>query len=315
MLPVTLRHVQGDLRPAAASGQVRVQARARRCRHPRLVRPVAPLPRDRADGARAGPAASADWFTRAETRRAGPRRQAPHRALGGHARGVAARTADAPARKRIDLPQLQGGDPRPFEVVGIPLAEPGYHVVEIESRRLGASLLDKKAPMFVRTGVLVTNLGVHFKHGRENSLVWVTTLDRGKPVEGAEWSVNDCHGKPLWRGRTDAQGLARVAQALDASAARRLPGRRRPVRHAHARPTPRASSTPPSCSALEQGHRALALQPAHRAAAPSPSCACPHGVRPHAAARRRDGVDEALRARRDHRRPRCAEGRRPARRA
>ena len=39
--------------------------------------------------------------------------------------------------------------------------------------------------MYVRTGVLVTNLGVHFKQGRENSLVWVTTLDRGKPVEAA----------------------------------------------------------------------------------------------------------------------------------
>ena len=71
-------------------------------------------------------------------------------------------------------------------MVGIPLPEPGYHVVEIESLRLGQSLLDKRAPMFVRTGVLVTNLGVHFKLGRENSVVWVTTLDRGKPVEGAD---------------------------------------------------------------------------------------------------------------------------------
>ena len=71
--------------------------------------------------------------------------------------------------------------------------------------------------MFVRTGVLVTNLGVHFKLGRENSVVWVTTLDRGKPVEGAEVVVNDCNGKPLWNGRTDAKGLAVVARALDAS--------------------------------------------------------------------------------------------------
>ena len=67
-----------------------------------------------------------------------------------------------PAARRLDLPALQGGDPRPFEVVGIPLAEPGYHVVEIESRRLSQSLLDKPQPMYVRTGVLVTNLGLHF---------------------------------------------------------------------------------------------------------------------------------------------------------
>jgi len=97
--------------------------------------------------------------------------------------------------KRLDLPQLNGGDPRPFEVVGIPINEPGYHVVEAESLRLGQSLLDQRAPMFVRTGVLVTNLGVHFKFGRENSVVWVTKLDRGKPVEGAEVAVNDCTDK------------------------------------------------------------------------------------------------------------------------
>ncbi|MEO8312149.1 MAG: MG2 domain-containing protein [Caldimonas sp.] len=116
---------------------------------------------------------------------------------------------------RLELPQLAGGDPRPFEVVGIPLAEPGYHVVEIESLRLGQSLLDKRAPMFVRTGVLVTNLGVHFKLGRENSVVWVTTLDRGQPVEGADVAVNDCIGKVLWSGRSDAKGLAVVARALE----------------------------------------------------------------------------------------------------
>ena len=77
-------------------------------------------------------------------------------------------------------------------MVGIPLGEPGYHVVEIESARLGQALLDKRAPLFVRSGVLVTNLGVHFKLGRENSLVWVTSLDRGQVVAGAEVSVHDC---------------------------------------------------------------------------------------------------------------------------
>ena len=156
--------------------------------------------------------------------------------------------AKEPGAARLDLPQLAGGDPRPFEVVGIPLAEPGYHVVEIESLRLGQSLLDKRAPMFVRTGVLVTNLGVHFKHGRENSVVWVTTLDRGKPVAGADVVVNDCNGKPLWNGKTDAKGLAVVARALEPHATSRAPptaatssARAAPPRKA-ARPTSRSSS-------------------------------------------------------------------------
>ena len=40
-----------------------------------------------------------------------------------------------------------------------------------------------------RITALVTNLGVHFKLGRENGLLWVTTLDRGRPVADAEVAV------------------------------------------------------------------------------------------------------------------------------
>ncbi len=111
-------------------------------------------------------------------------------------------------------PSATQAQARPFEVIGLPLTEPGYHVVEIRSAKLGRSLLDKDAPMFVRTGVLVTNLGVHFKWGRENSVVWVTTLDRGLPVAQADVAVNDCAGQRLWTGRTDPQGLAKIPLAL-----------------------------------------------------------------------------------------------------
>ncbi len=181
MLPVTLRHVQGDLRPGANTGSVRVL---------RLL--------NDADIIR--------WLARV-------------RQLDGDfaARGVSLLRDQKDAR-RLDLPQLragpQGDERRPFEVVGLPLPEPGYHVVEIESRRLGESLLDPKAAMFVRTGALVTNLGVHFKRGRDGALVWVTTLDRARPVNGADVAVSDCKGQRLWAGRTDAQGLARIPQAF-----------------------------------------------------------------------------------------------------
>ncbi len=118
--------------------------------------------------------------------------------------------------KGLQLPPTDAKDTRPFEVVGLPLPGPGYHVVEIESPRLGASLLAKPAPMYVRTGVLATNLGVHIKHGRDSSAVWVTTLDKARPVEAADIQISDCHGKPLWQGKTNAQGLARINQPLDA---------------------------------------------------------------------------------------------------
>jgi len=214
MLPVTLRHVQGDLRPASSAGRVRVKTldsdadilawfnKLRRWDEAQLTARELGLPEK-------------DWYTVEDgtDSKGRPIKRRSERRVG--TREVSLLKSDAVA-KPLELPQLNGGDPRPFEVVGIPLPQPGYHVVEIESARLGQSLLDKRAPMYVRTGVLVTNLGVHLKLGRENSVVWVTTLDRGKPVEGAAVSINDCRGKRLWSGTTDAQGLARAAQAFDA---------------------------------------------------------------------------------------------------
>jgi uncharacterized protein YfaS (alpha-2-macroglobulin family) len=109
--------------------------------------------------------------------------------------------------------------PRPggvagFEVVGIPLSKPGYHIVEIESRLLGAALLASPKPMYVRTSALVTNLAVHLKRGRDNALIWVTALDSGRPVAGAELRLSNCDGKSLWQGRSDSQGRALIDLAL-----------------------------------------------------------------------------------------------------
>ena len=67
-------------------------------------------------------------------------------------------------------------------------------MVELASPRLGAALYGKEAPFHAQSAVLVTNLGVHLKLGRESSLVWVTSLDRGQPVAGAEVVVSDCEG-------------------------------------------------------------------------------------------------------------------------
>ena len=114
----------------------------------------------------------------------------------------------------VKLPAESQTEPHPFEVIGIPLPQPGYHVVEIESPRLGQALLDRATPMYVRTGVLVTNLAVHFKWAPVNSGAWVTTLDKGKPVPGAAIQVSDCRGNKVWSGQTDAQGFARIDQQL-----------------------------------------------------------------------------------------------------
>lgn len=116
-----------------------------------------------------------------------------------------------PGVKTLDLPKPTSNDPRPFEVVGIPLL-PGFHVVEVASPLLGASLLDQrygaKRTMYVRTSALVTNLGVHFKLGRENALAWVTTLDKGTPVANARVVVSDCRGREVASATSNAQGIA-----------------------------------------------------------------------------------------------------------
>jgi len=182
MLPLTLRHVQADLAGAATGGRVAIKRLDAASGDAELLRWIARLQQDEA----------AQWKTR----------DTP---LLAQEAGV----------RRAELPQLQGTEPRATEVVGIPLPQRGYHVVEVESRILGHALLAARAPMFVRTGALVTNLGVHFKRGRSSSLVWVTTLDRGRPVAGARVAVNDCRGRPLWSGSTDAQGLARIDRGFD----------------------------------------------------------------------------------------------------
>jgi alpha-2-macroglobulin len=115
--------------------------------------------------------------------------------------------------RKLELPKPPEGQARPFEVVGIPLP-PGFHVVEIASQKLGGALLDEKLgakrTMYVRTSALVTNLGVHFKLGRENAAVWVTTLDKANVVAGATVRVSGCDGKELATGTTDAKGLAMI---------------------------------------------------------------------------------------------------------
>lgn len=128
-------------------------------------------------------------------------------------------------QKGVQSSQLPkaSADPRPLEVVGIPLKEPGLHVLEIESLHLGAALLDERLgqprSMFVRTSALVTNLAVHLKLGREGSAVWVTSLDKGQPVAGATVQVSDCRGQSHQRGTTDAQGLLQLPD-LDKEAPR-----------------------------------------------------------------------------------------------
>ena len=114
--------------------------------------------------------------------------------------------------KEFQVPKPGGSNA--FEVIGIPLKESGFYVVEMESRILGASLLGEQKPMYVPAAALVTNLSAHFKWGRESSLIWVTKLDKAEPVRDAFVSIRDCNGKAIWKGKTDEDGIAKIKTQL-----------------------------------------------------------------------------------------------------
>ena len=96
------------------------------------------------------------------------------------------------------------------EVVGIPLQGNGLYLVEIGSKILGQSLFGKNETYFVSTLALVTNLAIHFKQGKESSLVWVTELSSGKSVKGASISIHTCNGGSLFSGTTNQNGILNV---------------------------------------------------------------------------------------------------------
>jgi uncharacterized protein YfaS (alpha-2-macroglobulin family) len=63
------------------------------------------------------------------------------------------------------------------------------------------------------TIVQATNLGISVKDSPQNTLVFVTTLDTAQPVAGANVSIVNLDNQPVWRGTTNADGIA-MAPAL-----------------------------------------------------------------------------------------------------
>jgi hypothetical protein len=98
--------------------------------------------------------------------------------------------------------------PRAFEVVGMPLKNPGLYVVELESAILGTALLTPPQFMYVPTAVLVTNLSVHFKWGRNLSHMSDHARQR-EPVKDATVTIRDCQ-KTRCGSERRTQGLARI---------------------------------------------------------------------------------------------------------
>lgn len=93
------------------------------------------------------------------------------------------------------------------EVLGLPLTGKGLHLVELSSPTIAGALLTGQKQFHVSTAVLVTNLALHLKLGKSNSMAWVTSLDKGEVVAGAEVKIHNCLGTLLESGTTDKEGI------------------------------------------------------------------------------------------------------------
>lgn len=104
-------------------------------------------------------------------------------------------------------------------VIGIPFKRYGLYLLEVESGAFKDYLVQqeegkKSDKAYLHTTVLVTNMAITFKKGRDSSLVFVTRLSDGEPVEGAEVKVFDCRGEEYFTGITDENGILYIDRAL-----------------------------------------------------------------------------------------------------
>jgi alpha-2-macroglobulin len=205
LLPVTLRNLENA--PAAKAGDASSATHGAKLKTLHVVRDediINTMSRLEAFFGGAGGSEGDEAVDAEEVTPSGERRQRDRRTRSFLATEKGAQTAP--------LPKPLGA--KEFEVVGLPLAKAGLHVVEIESRKLGLSLTRDRRPMFVQSAALLTNLSVHFKRGQDNALAWVTTLDKGEAVAGATVSLRDCKAKELAKGVTNRDGVWLLERAL-----------------------------------------------------------------------------------------------------
>lgn len=142
----------------------------------------------------------ASWITKTEDHRDQPR--AP---WGGRESSLLAEAEQA--TRPFELRPLDA----PFQVAGVPLAEPGLQVLELTLPPTARVPVER----YVAGTASATRLAVHFQLGQESSLVWVTGLDDAEPVAGATVRITDgCTGQALAEGLSDLDGLARFPTVL-----------------------------------------------------------------------------------------------------
>ena len=201
--------------------------------------------------------------------------------------------------KKLELPPFAAAKDglRPFEVVGIPLPAPGFYVLELESQRLGAALLgqagadvrahqragDQSGGARQARARQWRGLGDHA--GRRQTGGGRRRAHLGLPRQGIVARQD--------RRQRRGDGAAGAGQCLFPQGRRRCGPHRRPVRLGPQDRRPGTRRHGVCLDFVEPRHRSLPLQPADRPGAPGERTRA-YRVRPQLAARRRNGVDEAL---------------------
>jgi len=62
---------------------------------------------------------------------------------------------------------------------------------------------------YLKSLIQVTNLGITSKFSPENNLIWVTNLKDASPAANAQVEIRNDSNQVLWKGATDAKGIAR----------------------------------------------------------------------------------------------------------
>lgn len=112
------------------------------------------------------------------------------------------------------------------EALKYPHNAPRVHPIQLskvfKEKKIGLALVQLDSPQLnyhppkgYRQLVQVTDLAGHLKVGPKKSLVWVTRLSNGAPVEGADVTLYTLAGEAKWSGKTDASGVADVPGAVE----------------------------------------------------------------------------------------------------
>ncbi len=103
--------------------------------------------------------------------------------------------------KILAIPQMLG-----FDSVG---AMRGFVLIDaVYSGNFGAPNRDMNREMRQEARLYFSSMGLSLKRGPGKSLAWATDLDTGKALPGVELQLVGKEGRELWRGTTDAEGLA-----------------------------------------------------------------------------------------------------------